>query len=329
MQATSADVARVAGVSRATVSYVLNDRQDVKITEAVRRRVHAVARELGYQPSPAARALQAGRGEVVLLLLPDWETTGEIGRFLEELGRLVSAQGLACLRYEGAHWRGELGRLLAMVTAAAVVTLEPLTAADAKALANAGIPEVKAFYLDQPSHPHTTRIDQADVVAAQVQHLRARGFRRLAYLVTDDPRNEAFQAARIAAFRRICADLDTDADVAVVSDELAAVTTTVQRWLRRSPERLGICAWNDHTGIGILTSARRLEIQVPERLGVIGCDDSPTARLVDPALSSVRFDLTQEAASVAHQLAAALGKERPGTAASPGGAVEVIPRAST
>jgi DNA-binding LacI/PurR family transcriptional regulator len=328
MQATSADVARVAGVSRATVSYVLNDRQDVKITEAVRRRVRAVARELGYQPSPAARALQAGRGEVVLLLLPDWETNNELGRFLSELGRLVSAQGLACLRYEGAHWRGELGRLLAMVTAAAVVTLEPLSAADAKALANAGIPEVKAFYLDQPSHPHTTRIDQAHVVAAQVQHLRGRGFTRLAYLVTDDPRNEAFQAARIAAFRSICADLDTDA-VAVVSDELAAVTATVQEWLRRSSERLGICAWNDHTGIGILTSARRLEIDVPERLGVIGCDDSPTARLVDPALSSVRFDLTQEAASVAHELAAALGKARHGPPASPGGAVEAVPRAST
>lgn len=60
-----AEVARVAGGSRASVSHVLDDRQDVKITEVVRQRVHAVAKELGYPPSPAARALRAGRGDVV------------------------------------------------------------------------------------------------------------------------------------------------------------------------------------------------------------------------------------------------------------------------
>lgn len=329
VQSTSADVARVAGVSRATVSYVLNDRRDVRITEPVRQRVRAVARELGYQPSPAARALQAGRGDVVLLLVPAWETTGEIGRFLEEVGRLVSAQGLACLRYEGADWRTRLGRLLTMVTAAAVVTLEPLADADAEALANAGLPEVKASFLDQPGQRHTTRIDQADVVAAQVLHLRARGYGRLAYLAIDNPQNANFQAARIAAFRSMCADLDIAADVTVVKDELAAVTASMDAWLGQSPERLGVCAWNDDTAIGILTAARELGVQVPERLGVIGCDDSLTARLVDPALSTVRFDLTLEAASVAHELARVLGLNGDSFHEPVGGGVETVPRAST
>jgi DNA-binding LacI/PurR family transcriptional regulator len=327
--ATSADVARVAGVSRATVSYVLNDRQDVKITDVVRQRVHAVAKELGYQPSPAARALRAGRGDVVLLLLPDWETTNEIGRFLEELARLISAQGLLCLRFEGAHWRDDLGRLLTMVTAAAVVTLEPLPPADAKALANAGIAEVKAFYLDQPGQPHTTRIGQADVVDVQVQHLRDSGYTRLAYLATKDARNEAFQAARISAFRSICAQLDVPGVDAVVADEPAALAATLQKWLPHSPERLGVCAWNDHVAIGVLTGARELGVDVPRRLGVVGCDDVPTARLVAPALSSVRFDLTREAAGVAQQLARALGLEQHTIAESTGPAVQVVARAST
>jgi DNA-binding LacI/PurR family transcriptional regulator len=327
--ATSSDVARVAGVSRATVSYVLNDRQDVKITDVVRQRVHAVARELGYQPSPAARALRTGRGDVVLLLLPDWETTNEVGRFLEELARLVSAQGLLCLRFEGAHWRGDLGRLLTMVTAAAVITLEPLPPADAKALANAGIPEVKAFYLDQPGQPHTTRIGQADVVAVQVQHLRDSGYSRLGYLATEDPRNEAFQDARISAFRTICAELDAAGVDAVVADEPAALTATLQKWLRRSTEPLGLCAWNDHVAIGVLTAARELGVEVPGQLGVVGCDDVPTARLVAPALSSVRFDLTREAAGVAQQLAVALGLEQHAVAEPSGPAVQVVARAST
>jgi DNA-binding LacI/PurR family transcriptional regulator len=328
-QATSADVARIAGVSRATVSYVLNDRQDVKITEAVRHRVRAVAREVGYQPSPAARALQAGRGDVVLLLVPDWETTGEIGRCLGELGRLISAQGLACLRYEGAHWQEELGRLLTMVTAAAVVTFEPLMAADAKALANAGVPEVRAFLLDQPGGSHTTLIDQADVVAAQVGHLRTRGYSSLAYLATKHPRNEPFQEARITAFRAICAELDMPASVAVVQDDVAAVTTTIREWLQRTPARLGICAWNDDAAIAVLTSSSRLGVDVPARLGVIGCDDTLTARLVDPPLSSVRFDLTQEAGNVARQLAFSLGLDGGEASAASQAAVAAVPRAST
>ncbi|HET9383256.1 MAG TPA: LacI family DNA-binding transcriptional regulator, partial [Streptomyces sp.] len=57
---TSADVARLAGVSRATVSYVLNNTSAVRISEPTRRRVHAAARELGYVPHAAARSLRAG-----------------------------------------------------------------------------------------------------------------------------------------------------------------------------------------------------------------------------------------------------------------------------
>lgn len=53
---TSADVARLAGVSRATVSYVLNNTSAVRISEPTRRRVHEAAKELGYVPHAAARS---------------------------------------------------------------------------------------------------------------------------------------------------------------------------------------------------------------------------------------------------------------------------------
>ena len=68
---TGADVARRAGLSRATVSYVLNDTPHQAIPEPTRQRVLAAAAELGYTPSAAGRALRSGHSEVVLLLLPD------------------------------------------------------------------------------------------------------------------------------------------------------------------------------------------------------------------------------------------------------------------
>src|SRR4051812_47470164 len=68
---TSADVAAAAGVSRATVSYVLNGVHG-RISEQTRARVHDAAERLGYVPNAMASALRAGRTEVVLLALPSW-----------------------------------------------------------------------------------------------------------------------------------------------------------------------------------------------------------------------------------------------------------------
>lgn len=78
---TSADVARLAGVSRATVSFVLNDTQGHRVSEATRARVLDAAKQLGYVPHAAARSLRAGRSNLVLMpssisavgrLVSDW-----------------------------------------------------------------------------------------------------------------------------------------------------------------------------------------------------------------------------------------------------------------
>src|SRR5699024_8468011 len=82
---TSADVARLAGVSRATVSYVLNDTPGHRITADTRARVADAAARLGYAPSAAARTLRSGRSEVVLCLLPDWPIGPEVGAMLGHL----------------------------------------------------------------------------------------------------------------------------------------------------------------------------------------------------------------------------------------------------
>ncbi len=72
---TLVDVARLAGVSRATVSYVVNEREDARIPEVTARRVREAVRELGYRPSHLARSLRRGRTDIVLLLLPPFLLT--------------------------------------------------------------------------------------------------------------------------------------------------------------------------------------------------------------------------------------------------------------
>src|SRR3954466_11356127 len=91
---TAADVARQAGVSRATVSYVLNDTPHQKIPEATRRRVLEAAARLGYAPSAAARTRRPGRSDGVLGMLPDWPIGPAVGRLLEHLSTALAEAGL-------------------------------------------------------------------------------------------------------------------------------------------------------------------------------------------------------------------------------------------
>ncbi|MGN8132410.1 LacI family DNA-binding transcriptional regulator [Paenarthrobacter sp. 22069] len=326
---TVSDVAKEAGVSRATVSYVLNGRRDVRVSEPTRQRVMDTARRMGYVGSPAARALRSGRGDVVLLLIPDWEVSGQLELLLEEIGRLVAAYELVCLRYEGEHWQGSLHKLLSRISCACVVTFDPLSPDDAHALESAGVPEVSARLLDHPGIPHNTTIGQDTIVAAQVDHLLEQGYTRLAYLVTEEPRGRAFTTARIRAFHDICTARGVKGAVSTtISSSVDGISKTVQAWFTNSDEPLGIAAWNDLAALGIISAAAALKIAVPQRLGVVGGDNSPVAALARPPISSVKFNLTSEAQQIAARIAGILGHD-PGNGTPAHAAVEVIFRLSS
>lgn len=327
---TVSDVAREAGVSRATVSYVLNDRHDMRVSDATRGRVMEVARRLGYVGSPAARALRSGRGDVVLLLVPDWEVSGQLELLLEEIGRLVAKYGLVCLRYEGEHWQGSLHRLLSRIPCACVVTFDPLHQDDEHALESAGIPEISARLLDRPGLPHTTAIGQDAIVAAQVDHLLAQGYSRLAYLAIDEPRGRAFTEARVTAFHDICIARGVDNAVsATVPGDPAAIAEMVHRWTGQSAEPLGIAAWNDLAALAITSAAAAQDTPVPHRLGVIGGDNTPIAAFARPGISSVKFNLPSEAQNIAARVAETIGRDPNLEPADSSPTVEVVPRLST
>ena len=303
---TVADVAKEAGVSRATVSYALNDRPGARMSDATRQLVLDSARRLGYQGSPAARALRVGRGEVVVLLLPDWDTTGELGRALREIGRRTAELGLVCLRYEGPDWKNCLGELLGMVTAAAVVTFEPLEASDASALSRSGVPEVQTWFVDAPDHRHTTRINQADIVRAQVDHLLERGYRSLAYIVAEEDRDQRFAQSRLDAFHAICALKGMRSDrVEFLGEDLIWLAGSLRAWVQDSG-RVGIVAFSDLTAVGVLSAVTTTDLTIPGDVGVIGVDNSRMTTLVVPALTSVQLNLVGEAAVVAAKLASEL-----------------------
>ena len=149
---TSADVARESGVSRTTVSYVLNGTAGTSISEATRRRVLEAAERLGYAPSAAARTLRSGRSDLVLCVLPDWPVGPVVETMLDHLADELAERELSVLVH---HVRGDrpLSHLWRAVTPRTVVGLTPFEPDEVRAMRRAGIQVVGEDVDDGASGP--------------------------------------------------------------------------------------------------------------------------------------------------------------------------------
>ncbi|KGM15459.1 hypothetical protein N867_08265, partial [Actinotalea fermentans ATCC 43279 = JCM 9966 = DSM 3133] len=199
MAVTSADVARASGVSRTTVSYVLNATPGVTISDATRARVLETAARLGYAPSAAARTLRAGRSDLVLAVLPDWPIGPVLDDLLEQLADVLAERGLAMLVHHGRGTR-PMAALWRAVQPRTVVAFAELAESDLRALAQAGIQVV-----DASGGAHETGEDaQAHIGRLQVEHLAAGGRRRIGWAGTTDARLAEFAARRLEGVAGAC-----------------------------------------------------------------------------------------------------------------------------
>src|SRR3954454_15165277 len=142
---TSADVARVAGVSRATVSYVLNDTPQQTISGPTRARVLDAAARLGYAPSAAARTLRTGRSDVVLCLLPDWPIGPQVGTMLGNLSTDLARHGLTFVVHPGNREDRPMAEIWKTITPAAVSAFAHFSDDEMAAMRAAGVALVVAL----------------------------------------------------------------------------------------------------------------------------------------------------------------------------------------
>src|SRR4051812_6261585 len=210
---TSADVAREAGLSRATVSYVLNDTPHQKIPDETRQRVLAAAVRLGYAPSAAARALRSGRSELVLCLLPDWPMGPQVGEMLEHLSSSLAEHGLTFVVHPRAGAGRPIAQLWKAMTPAAVLTFDELADADAAAIRAAGVAEVMVLLGRSRQGRRELEMPQQRTGRLQVEHLAASGHHHLGFAYPDDARLRVFAEPRLEGVRLACADLGLDEPV--------------------------------------------------------------------------------------------------------------------
>lgn len=288
---TSADVARLAGVSRATVSYVLNNTSAVRISEPTRRRVHAAAKELGYVPHAAARSLRAGHSRMVLMPAPTIPVGGLYSQFINDLqwalGRLdytVVQHGTVGLHGdEAARAWAELRPVAVLVPGAG---LGPQGVA---VLKRSGARAVLTLGPERVEGAHALLMDHEGVGHRAGLHLYARGRRRIGVVVPEEPGLEAFSKPRLDGVRR--ALLGTDATVTELplayTEESGA--RLAARW--RALGLDAVFAYNDEYAMLLMRALQDEGITIPEDTAVIGADDLMLGRLLRPRLSTVRIEL--------------------------------------
>ncbi len=315
MAVTSADVARASGVSRTTVSYVLNDTPGVTVSDATRRRVTETAARMGYAPSAAARALRTGRSDLVLAVLPDWPIGPVLDTLLEDLADALAERGLAMLVHHGRGGR-PLSALWRAVAPRTVVGFAPFSEDDLRAMAQVGIQVVGATRVDATSadgRPDgssragaTGAPDpQERIGALQVEHLAAGGRRRLGWAGTADARLTDFARRRLGGVEAACAALGLPAPVVRDVDLTPASAAAASREWRAAGVD-AVAAYNDDVALAVLAGLRADGLAVPDDVAVIGVDDVPAAALACPPLSSVDQAIGRQAAYLAACTLAAL-----------------------
>ncbi|MBV9607460.1 MAG: LacI family DNA-binding transcriptional regulator [Solirubrobacterales bacterium] len=289
---TSADVAAAAGVSRATVSYVLNGAdQKHRISPATRDHVLEVAQRLGYEPNAVALALRAGRTEIVLVEMPNWPLGPPVAEAIDTMVESLEQLGYTPLvHFQRADPRS-LTRASQRVHPVGVIAPGSQLSAEATERLRAfGARGLVAFAGRPLPHVYTYVIDQTRIGHLAVEHLAGRGHGRVLALMPEEPTLRAVAQERLSGARAAAGEHDMALRSVEVSVRRDAVGRALADVLARSNPPTAIFAFNDELALVTLELLRERGVSLPEQMAIIGCDDSAAAERIRPRLTTVRFD---------------------------------------
>lgn len=317
-----ADVARRAGVSRQTVSRVVNGQACV--VEETRRRVMEAMDELGFYPSFAGRSLRGGKYGCIGLCMFDITRAGNAAT----LDGIVSAArdckyAVTLIEFdEGGPVRlRDVARRLAELPVDGMIFNTNRAVEDFEEFKP--VPGLPTIIISMKEHPRCTTIDsdQYGCSTMVVDHLRARGHRHIRHLagpvgsITAEFRlkgwSDALSSAGLEVVEPLRGDWTADSGY-----ELGAR-------LAQDREMTALYVANDQMAMGAMTALRIHGRRVPEDVSVVGVDDSLQGVVPHNTLSTVRFDLHERGRTTFDRFFAQMsGEERIEAVRLPGVLVE-------
>ncbi len=290
-------VARRAGVSRATVSRVVNG--STTVAEPIQEAVRQAVAELGYVPNLAARTLVTQRTDSIALVMPEEATRvfsddqvfpGIIRGAAQELEAADKQLVLMLAGSPAGHERVErytTGRHVDGVLFASLHGADPLPAK----LAALGIPVVcSGRPLDGADVPYID-VDQVGGVTRAVRHLIDSGRRRIATIA--GPQDMVAGIERLAGYRDTVAGAGLPEMVALGDFTRESGAAAMRELLAAHPDLDAVFAASDLMAHAALRTLREAGRRVPDDVAVIGFDDIETAAYTDPPLTTVRQPIVE------------------------------------
>lgn len=300
------DVARIAGVSKKTVSRVIN--RSPLLNAGTRAKVEAVIADLGYVPNPQARALALRRNFLIGLIHDNPNAQMVLGVQEGMLSAIRDTEFALVVRpvnRRSPTMIEDVRTFLEQQRLFGVLLLPPISENDALAAlcAELGVAYVRMGSVRLDDDAHMVASNDRKAVAKAVSYLIGRGHSRIGLVA--GPAGFRSAAERALGYRDALETAGVALDPAMMTEGDYTFDTGIaagQTLLGLSPRPSAIFACNDEMAAGVLHAARSQGLSVPEDLSIVGFDDTAIAAHIWPPLTTVRWPIEAMAKAAATKL---------------------------
>ncbi len=290
MAVTLRDIAKHLGISHATVSFVLNNRMDMGITEATRQRVLAAAEELGYRPNRAARALTTGKTNMVAFCLPE-SADGYQSSILQGIQKEMESTEYDLLVWQANTETGQKKRPADLnvdgyISLAAGIADQDFTTEDGvrKSGLNIGLVSRKGW--------DNVVIDVSEAAVEAFQHLINVGCRRIAYIrpiTAEEPKDSLY-----LTFRKLKSTPGIQTDEIMTQGlnrqkAMEAIREYANKW--GAPD--GILCATDGLAIAAKRALSEMGIRTPSDVAIVGCGGIEEVEYAWPPISTIQHPIAE------------------------------------
>ena len=296
------DVAREAGVSASTVSYVLNDTPTESISEETRKRVMAAVQKLGYVPNLNARSLSSRRSNLIGVLIPQTEPGKEFmfsnpfyGELLSSIEYTARQNGYHLL-LSGTEEDQSYLNVAQNRGVDGIIIVGTYPGENLNELKRIGVPIVLVdSYVKDPDF-HTIGIEDKEGARMATRYLIGKGHRRIAFISGSIREN----GVNIKRYQGYC---DALKEAGLEVDESAVYSGTVDyeygltaaaQYAERGRKQTAAFVTADVISMGFVKGLTQQGIRVPEDLSIVSFDDVYLANMAYPSLPTVHQEIGEK-----------------------------------
>lgn len=315
MKITMAEIARRAGVSKTTISRVLNDRPDVD--QATRQRILKLIEETGYVPHPSAVSLAAGRTGLVGLLAPSLLRPWTI-QIIQGIADAIESTDYEFILYTTsmADRNQEMyARALTSGLTDGLIAILPreLAMQYLTKMRKQSFPIVLIDYRGQVRDMPCVMAANGSGARRVVEHLISLGHRRIGMITglmdlgCSIDRLDGYRRSLQAANLEMAPELIVEGDFSEPSGY-----SGMHRLMSLPNPPTAVFSSNDEMALGVMRAAKELELRIPEDISLVGFDDIPMSQFTAPSLTTVRQPMSDMGRKAAEMLLLQIdGKELP------------------